>query len=84
MTRRTLNRGRGLAAGLGVMLAVSSPAMGEDSAKDANAAPSPVRLDPDKLAGVDLPPSEPFISPEDVLEGGHRPRGSSSSRGSSS
>jgi uncharacterized cupin superfamily protein len=38
-------------------------------------APSPVRLDPDKLAGVDLPAEEPFIAPEAVLEGSHRPRG---------
>ena len=38
-------------------------------------APSPVRMDPDKLAGVDLPAGEPFIAPEAVLEGNHRPRG---------
>ena len=38
-------------------------------------APSPVRMNPDKLAGVDLPAGEPFIAPEDVLEGHHRPRG---------
>jgi uncharacterized cupin superfamily protein len=38
-------------------------------------APSPVRLNPDKLAGIDLPAGEPFIAPEAVLEGSHRPRG---------
>jgi len=38
-------------------------------------APSPVRLSPDKIAGVDLPAGEPFIPPELILEGHHRPRG---------
>ncbi len=38
-------------------------------------APSPVRLNPDKLAGVDLPAEEPFVPPELILEGHHRPRG---------
>jgi len=41
----------------------------------AQTAPSPVRMNPDKLAGVDLPAGEPFIAPEAVLEGSHRPRG---------
>ena len=41
----------------------------------AQTAPSPVRLNPDKLSGVDLPAGEPFIAPEAVLEGNHRPRG---------
>ena len=36
---------------------------------------SPVRMNPDKLAGVDLPAGELFVAPEDVLEGQHRPRG---------
>ena len=40
-------------------------------------APSPVRMNPDKLAGVDLSAGEPFIAPEDILEGSHRPRGES-------
>jgi uncharacterized cupin superfamily protein len=44
-------------------------------------APSPVRLNPDKLAGVDLTAGEPFIAPEDVLEGHHRPRGEMLYRG---
>ncbi len=35
----------------------------------------PVRMSPDKLAGVDLPAGAPFIPPEAVLEGSHRPRG---------
>ncbi len=34
-----------------------------------------VRLDPGKLAGIDLPVEEPFMAPEDVIEGTHRPRG---------
>ena len=41
----------------------------------AQTAPSPVRMNPDKLAGVDLPAGEPFIAPEAILEGSHRPRG---------
>ena len=38
-------------------------------------APSPVRLNRDKIAGVDLPAEEPFVPPELILEGHHRPRG---------
>jgi uncharacterized cupin superfamily protein len=34
-----------------------------------------VRLDVEKLAGINLPAEEQFIAPEDVLEGNHRPRG---------
>jgi hypothetical protein len=34
-----------------------------------------VKMDPDKLAGINLPAGEPFIGPEDVLQGNHRPRG---------
>ena len=43
----------------------------------AQTTPSPVRMNPDKLAGVDLTAGEPFIAPEDLLEGSHRPRGDS-------
>ena len=34
-----------------------------------------VKLDPDKLAGIDLAAEEPFVTPENVLNGDHRPRG---------
>jgi len=34
-----------------------------------------VHMDPDKLAGRNLPAEEPFMDPEDVLDGNHRPRG---------
>jgi uncharacterized cupin superfamily protein len=34
-----------------------------------------VRLNAEKLAGINLPAEEQFIAPEDVLEGRHRPRG---------
>jgi hypothetical protein len=34
-----------------------------------------VKMDPDKLAGINLPAEEPFIAPEDVLQGKHDPRG---------
>ena len=43
----------------------------------AQAAPSPVKMNPDSLAGVGLSAGEPFIAPEDILEGNHRPRGDS-------
>jgi uncharacterized cupin superfamily protein len=49
----------------------------EEAMKEAKAqtAPSPVRLDRDKIAGIDLPAGEPFVPPELILEGHHRPRG---------
>ena len=78
MKRRSISYwGTCLAVVLGVALAVSAPALGEDPGEGAKAlaAPIPVRMNPDKLAGVGLPPSEPFIAPEQVLEGSHRPRG---------
>ena len=34
-----------------------------------------VQMDPDKLAGKNLPVEEPFMDPEDVIDGNHRPRG---------
>ena len=34
-----------------------------------------VKLDPAKLAGINLPDEEQFMPPEDVLDGNHRPRG---------
>jgi len=42
---------------------------------DDDKAVSAVRLDPDKLAGVNLPAEEAFVPPDDVLVGNHRPRG---------
>jgi len=34
-----------------------------------------VKMDPEKLAGINLPAEEQFIAPEDVVEGNHKPRG---------
>ncbi len=34
-----------------------------------------IKMDPEKLAGINLPAGEPFMDPEDVLDGNHRPRG---------
>ncbi len=34
-----------------------------------------VKMDPEKLSGINLPVEEPFMAPEDVVEGNHRPRG---------
>ncbi len=76
MKRRTISYlGTCLAVMLGATLALSSPAIGEDPTVGAKAVPVPVRMNPDKLAGVDLPAEEPFIAPEAILEGRHRPRG---------
>ncbi len=44
------------------------------AADEANAIRA-VKLDPEKLAGINLPAEEPFMAPEDVVEGNHRPRG---------
>ena len=34
-----------------------------------------VQMDPEKLAGLNLPAEEEFVPPEDILEGKHQPRG---------
>ena len=63
------------------VLLVAGPAAAEDAigsakeAVDVQTAPSPVKMNPEKLAGVDLTPGEPFLAPENLLEGSHRPRG---------
>ena len=36
---------------------------------------TPTRMNPDKIAGLGLEEEEPFIPPDDVLEGAHKPRG---------
>ena len=51
-------------------LFLSVPVMADD-AKAIRA----LKMDPGKLAGIDLPAEETFVAPEDVLEGNHRPRG---------
>ena len=38
-------------------------------------APAPKRMDPDKIAGLGLVEEEPFIPPDQILEGAHKPRG---------
>ncbi len=38
-------------------------------------AATPTRMNPDKIAGLGLEEEEPFIPPEDILEGAHKPRG---------
>ena len=52
------------------VLFLSVPVM----ADDAKAVRS-LKLDPEKLAGINLPAEEAFVAPEDVLEGIHRSRG---------
>jgi len=74
-------RARYMGLALCAALLVAGPVAAEESKKEATkevvvqTAPSPVRLNPNKLSGVDLPAGEPFIAPEAVLEGNHRPRG---------
>ena len=73
--------GKSMKLALCAALLVAGPVAAEESKKEATkevkvqTAPSPVRMNPDKLAGVDLPAEEPFIAPEAILEGSHRPRG---------
>ena len=38
-------------------------------------APTPTRMSPDKIAGLGLVKEEPFVPPDQVLEGVHKPRG---------
>ena len=63
------------------LLMIAGPVAAEEGKGEAmkeavdKTAPSPVRMDPDKLAGVDLPAGEPFVPPEAILDGSHRPRG---------
>jgi hypothetical protein len=74
-------RGKSIGVALCAALLIAGPAAAEESKgeemKEAKVetAPSPVRMDPDRLAGLDLPAGEPFIQPEAILEGSHRPRG---------
>ena len=44
-------------------------------------APAPKRMNPDKIAGLGLAKKEPFIPPEQILEGAHKPRGAPLFRG---
>ncbi len=69
--------GLALCAALLVAGSVAAEEGKGEASKDAGVqtAPSPVRMNPDKLAGVDLQAGEPFIAPEAILEGSHRPRG---------
>ena len=62
-------------------LAAAEDHGGRKEEGQAQTAPSPVKMNPDRLAGVDLSPGVPFIAPEDILEGNHRPRGDSLFRG---
>ncbi len=42
---------------------------------------TPTRMNPDKIAGLGLEKEEPFIPPDDILEGAHKPRGQALFRG---
>ena len=62
--------GRFAAVFLGAVLLLTCPLMADEAETL-----SPVKIDPAKIAGVDLPEEEQWMSPEDVLAGVHRPRG---------
>ncbi|MDH3616285.1 MAG: cupin domain-containing protein [Gammaproteobacteria bacterium] len=62
--------GKSIGIALYAILLISAPVVAEE-AEVVRA----VKMDPDKLAGINLPAEEPFIAPKDVLEGNHRPRG---------
>ena len=69
--------GKCMGPALCAALLVGAPVVADEAKVEAKApaGPAPVRMNPDKLAGVELPLGEPFIPPESVLEGRHRPRG---------
>ncbi len=62
--------GQSIGVALCAIVLISVPVVAEEA--DAVRA---IKLDPDKLAGVNLPAEETFVPPEDILEGNHRPRG---------
>jgi len=60
--------GKSVGSALCALLLVSVPAEADDAVRA-------VHMDPEKLAGINLPAEEPFIAPEDLIEGSHEPRG---------
>ena len=64
----TADKRAGLASCAIMFLSLSAVASAADAVRAA-------KMDADKLAGVGWPAGEPFVAPEDVLEGNHRPRG---------
>ncbi len=44
-------------------------------------APAPRRMNPDSIAGLGLAKGEPFIPPDQILDGAHEPRGAVLFRG---
>ena len=81
LSKKQTGRIRRMGLALCTALLVAGPTMAEEAGGNAmeefkvETTPSPVRMNPDKLAGVDLTVGEPFIAPEDILEGSHQPRG---------
>ena len=66
--------GKYMGLALCAALLVAGPVAAEEAEAEAmkeaeaQTAPSPVRLDPDKLAGVGLSAGEPFVAPEFWVE----------------
>ena len=81
LSKKQTGRIRRMGLALCTALLVAGSTMAEEAGGNAmeefkvETTPSPVRMNPDKLAGVDLTAGEPFLAPEDLLEGSHRPRG---------
>ena len=81
LSKTQTGRIRRMGLALCTALLVAGSTMAEEAGGNAmeefkvETTPSPVRMNPGKLAGVDLTAGEPFIAPEDILEGSHQPRG---------
>lgn len=70
--KRPMHRVLGMSVGVALCaMLLMSVAVATDEANVVR----PIKLDPEKLAGINLPSYEPFVAPEDVLEGNTRPRG---------
>jgi len=60
--------GKSVGSALCALLLLSVSAVADDTVRA-------VHMDPEKLAGINLPAEEPFVAPEDLIEGNHEPRG---------
>ena len=64
-----------MSAGKIVWLSLCSILLSASVTADEANVVKPVKMEPEKLAGINLPAEEQFIAPEDVIAGSHRPRG---------
>lgn len=64
-----------LSPGKIVLLSLCTILLSTSVTADEASAIKPVKMDPEKLAGVNLPAEDQFIDAEDVIDGNHNPRG---------